>query len=291
MSRRVHDAELGAEGERFMTAKGFLLVAAVLSGCTTTPHCEELSKCGGDFLAGAESAGEGVEATKWVAAAPDACVDQVPTPPNPASLLLIPPRPAGVRAVEPATADWCNGLVFGADGAIRAYDDGWEQVLKQYGGWFPSVPLYTAELEVQRGFQYSLTTTQLVTQHAELTNTCLVGQGVRLSCEDLEGQLPAFVEKTFNAISGLQADVYGERCADTSDGGCSCDYNVSLTSTTAGPWAAEQGQIAFFDFNAAPPARADYCVSAAGLSLSGSNGADLFNRGSLKTLKLAPASP
>jgi hypothetical protein len=263
-----------------------LVAGGALAACTTAPQCEELSKCGGDFLMGAKDL-EGVDAIEWVATAPGACVDQVPTPPNPGSLLLIPPRPAGVRAVEPTTVDWCNGLVLASDGAIRAYDDGWEQVLKQFGGWFPSVPLYTAQLEIQRGYQYSISTTQLVTQHAELSGTCLVGQGVKLTCGDLNAQLATFIENKFNAIAGLKADVYDNTCADGPDAGCSCDYNVSLTSTTAGPWGSETGQIAFFDFNAAPPARADYCVSGAGLSLSGEKGGDLFNRGSLKTLKLA----
>lgn len=275
---------------RMLRTTCFVLAVAAAPGCTTSPQCEELPKCGGDFLVGAKDLGSGAEATEWVATAPGACVDQVPTPPSPASLLRIPPRPAGIRAVEPATADWCNGLVLGADGAIRAYDDGWEQVLKQFSGWFPSVPLYTAQLTLERHYQYSLVTTQLVTQHADLSTTCLVGQGVRLSCADLNAQLATFVEDRLNKITGLRAEVYDNRCAETSESGCACDYNVSLTSTTAGPWAAERGQISFFDFNAAPPARADYCVGAASLSLSGSQGADLFNRGSLKTLALLPPS-
>lgn len=266
------------------------LVAALAStsACATPPHCEELARCGGDFLVGAKDLGAGQDAVEWVATAPDACVDQVPTPPNPSQLLLIPPRPAGVRAVEPATVDWCNGLVLGADGTIRAYDDGWEQVLEQFGGWFPSIPLYSAQLEFQRNFQYSLTTVQYVAQHIELSSTCLVGQGVRLSCDDIRVQLPGFLERKFNMIAGLSADVYDDSCSATESGGCSCDYSVALTSTTAGPWATGNGQISFFDFDAAPPAAADYCMSGAELSLSGAKGADLFNRASLKTLKLAP---
>ncbi len=267
---------------------GLLLLVTALAGCTTTPHCQELSRCGGDFLVGAKDLGAGVDATEWIATATDSCVDDVPTPPNPASLTLIPPRPAGIRAVEPATVDWCNGLVLAADGAIRAYDDGWPQVLKQFGGWFPSVPLYTARLEFQRNYQYALTTTQLVSQHAELSGTCLVGQGVKLSCGDLNAQLAGFIEKTFNTIAGLSARIYDNTCVETADAGCACDYNVSLTSTTAGPWFSDAGQISFFDFKSAPPARADYCVSGASLSLSGEKTTDLFNRGSLKTLTFAP---
>lgn len=296
MSNAVTRAGSYAKGKRFMRI-GFvisgLLLGTSLVGCATKETCEPLTKCGGDFLAGAKAIGK-VTATEWVAAAPDACVDNVPTPPNPASLTLIPPRPAGIRAVEPSTVDWCNGLVLAGDGTIKDYDDGWFETLKQYAGWFPSVPLYEATLTMQQGFQYELTTRQLVTQHADLSPTCLVAQGVKLSCDQVGSQLQSFLEKKFNMVSGLRARVYttgnAPVCQQTTEDGCSCDYNVALSATTAGPWTSNAGEISFFDFTAAPPAQADYCVSAAGFSLSGTKGADLFNRGSLKTLQFKPQS-
>jgi hypothetical protein len=75
------------------------------------------------------------------------------------------------------------------------------------------------------------------------------------------------------------------------DDSCSCDYNVSLTTTSGGPWAADNaGHLSFFDAQAAPPVRADYCASESSLQLSGSKATDLFNRNSLKTLMLKPPS-
>jgi hypothetical protein len=266
---------------------GWILLAASLGGCTTPPYCDALGKCGGDFLSTAKDLGSGAPSTEWVATAVDACIDQVPSPPDPPSLSLIPPRPSGVRPVEPSTIDWCAGLVLKSDGTIGAFDDGWYETLKRYGGWFPSVPLYTGQLELVQNNQYTLTTTQLASQHVDLSATCLVAQGVVLSCDAINTELQKFVTDKLKGITGLKALVYGNVCTAMTEGGCACDYNVSLTTSTAGPWAADnKGHLTFFDASAAPPAKTDYCASAGQLRLSGNHETDLFNRNSLKTLTL-----
>jgi hypothetical protein len=270
-----------------------VLSAASLGGCNTQPYCDALSKCGGDFLATATDLGSGSLSAEWVAEAAnkDACIDQVPNPPDPPQLSLIPPRPSGVRAVEPSTIDWCGGLVLMGDGTISALDDGWYETLKRFNGWFPSVPLYTAQVELMQANQYELTTTQLVSQRLELSPTCLVAQGVVLSCTAIGDQLQAFVSKRLSGIAGLKATVYSNACKQTDEGGCSCGYNVSLTTTTKGPWASnDKGELTFFDELAAPPSQTDFCSNPGSLQLSGAKETDLFNRNSLKTLKLHPPS-
>jgi hypothetical protein len=265
----------------------WVLLATSLGACTTPPYCESLGKCGGDFLSTAKDLGGGVPASEWVATAVDACIDQVPSPPDPPSLSLIPPRPSGIRPVEPSTIDWCAGLVLKSDGTIGAFDDGWYETLKRYNGWFPSVPLYTGQLEVAQNNQYTLTTTQLASQQVDLSATCLVAQGVVLTCDAIKAELEKFVTDRLKGVTGLEAFVYGARCDSMSDGGCSCGYNVSLTTTSAGPWVADdKGHLTFFDALAAPPSKTDYCASPGQLLLSGSKETDLFNRNSLKTLTL-----
>lgn len=277
-----------------------VLLAVSLGGCTTPPYCDALGKCGGDFTVSSSDLGSGAPSTEWVATTADACIDQVPNPPEPPSLALIPPRPAGTRAVEPSTIDWCAGLVLGADGTITGFDDGWYETLKKFNGWFPSVPLFMAQLELVVNNQYSLTTTQLVSQHVDFSATCLIAQGVVLTCDDIAAgkaptgkdvtsQLKASVEDSLKGVMGLQAVVYGNTCAPDTENGCSCSYNVSLTTTTAGPWAADNaGHLSFFDATAAPPVRADYCANAGSLELTGTKATDLFNRNALKTLTLRP---
>ncbi|HVY27549.1 MAG TPA: hypothetical protein VHB79_13415 [Polyangiaceae bacterium] len=286
----------------FQTA---LLGAVALSGCTTPPHCDALGKCGGDFLAEAKDLGGGVASQEWVATVPDACVENVPTPPDPPSLALLPPRPAGVRPVEPSTTDWCGGLVLSSDGQggykVAAFDDGWVEALKRYNGWFPSIPLWTAQLEVGQGNLYTLQTTQLISQDIELSQNCVAAQGVRLSCGDLSTLLYTAVNEKLNGksagnskgtplIPGLSAVVYDSAgkpavsCSDDGQGGCSCKYNLSITTTNSGPWASSNGNISFFDSLAAPVSQTDYCVKGDSLQLSGSKDTDLFNRGALKTI-------
>lgn len=293
---------------------GILLSASALSGCSTPLHCESLGKCGGDFLANKSDLKSGDLSQEWVASSTDACTDNVPNPPDPPQLALIPPRPAGVRAVEPSTVDWCAGLALTADGNIKYFDDGWYEALKKYNGWFPSIPMYTAQLEFVQNHQYTLQTVQLAKQHFELPSTCLSAQGVLLDsdpakeCQTLGQKLQAFVAKKLEALKFLQATVYtGTNPADSSQDlpvclarldssaagqyACVCDYNVAIQTTTAGPWASDnKGQVSFYDATAAPPADADYCVSGAELQLSGTKGLDLFNRNSMKTLTLRAPS-
>jgi hypothetical protein len=272
-----------------------LLAVTTLAGCETPPFCDALTKCGGDFLANKSDLGSPAKSSEWVATSNDACIDQVPNPPSPPSASLVPPRPAGVRAIEPSTLDWCAGLITSNDGTIK-FDDGWFETLKKFNGWFPSVPLYTAQIELMDNFQYSLTTVQLASQHYELTQTCLVAQGLNISCDDLNTRMKASVENTLGSVDALKvpkgspprAVVYGNSCVANTGGGCNCDYNVSLTTTTTGPWSSENGELNFFDAQAGPPVRADYCVNGSEFTLSGAKATDLFNRMSLKTLKLHP---
>lgn len=275
--------------------RALLALALMSGGCTTAPHCEELGKCGGDFTVGAMDMGDGVPIRQWVASASDACVDQVPAQPEPPSLAFIPPRPAGIRPVEPSTIDWCSGLRLQHDEAndlllVEDFDDGWYEVLKRYDGWFPSVPLFTAQVTFGVNNQYTAELTQLAAQHVELSKTCLVAQGVNPSCQDLSQPLVDKVTEMLDGLKGLNAAVYGNEGRDVcvSDGGdgCTCDYNVALTSAVSGPWAASNdGRLTFFDADAAPPGRAGYCADST-LQLTGDKGADLFNRSSLKTLEL-----
>jgi hypothetical protein len=280
---------------------GWVLLAVALGGCTTPSYCDALGKCGGDFTVGAQDLGSGAASTEWVATAVDACIDQVPNPPDPPSLALLPPRPAGVRPVEPSTTDWCAGLVLSSDGQgsfkIASFDDGWVETIKRFNGWFPSIPLYTGQLEIVKNNQYTLTTTQLASQKVDLAANCLVAQGISLACGDVASLLGAFVSDKLNGkatgtgkgtpiIPGLSAVVYDNVCTAVSDAGCSCKYNVSITTTSSGPWANENGTLTFFDSLAAAPSQTDYCAKGGTLELSGTKETDLFNRNSLKTLKL-----
>lgn len=266
---------------------------ALLGGCSTSLHCEDLSKCGGNYLDGATDHGEGVLSTKWTASRTDACLDNVPPTPEPPSLAYIPPRPAGIRPVEPSTLDWCAGLVINNMGKIAAFDDGWYEFLVKYDGWFPSIPLYQGELTLFDNNQYEVKLTQHAYQRFDLSQTCLIAQGTNLTndnCDAITAELITFVPKRLESIDGLEALVYDASCVKDTQEGCSCEYSVALTSGARGPYVAgNDGRISFFDEDAAPPGRADYCAGPGSLQLTGSTGTDLFNRSGLKTLQFHQA--
>lgn len=276
----------------------WMALAGLLTGCTTAPQCEALATCGGDFLVGAADwANDGVTRVEWVAAPRDACVDEVASPTQPPSLALIPARPAGVRAIEPGTLNWCADLRFNSNGSVAAFDDGWYETIVKYHGWFPAVPLFTARLEIASNNRYELDTTQLIAQHYELPKTCMYAQGVAVSCSDFAIGLSDYIGTRLKGLekSGIITKIYGvgpdgrANCTPAADG-CSCDYNLQLTSVTTGPWATSTGEITFFDSSAQPPSRTDYCAGGDSLQLTGDRDTDLFNRVSLKTLEFGPAS-
>jgi hypothetical protein len=84
------------------------------------------------------------------------------------------------------------------------------------------------------------------------------------------------------------------RCSEDDEGGCLCEYDLTLFTGAPGTWAAADGMITFYDTSNAPspPAPAEYCVKDGGntLELTGHNGQNLFNRYTLRTLTLHPVS-
>jgi len=85
-------------------------------------------------------------------------------------------------------------------------------------------------------------------------------------------------------------DIMKPSCAATSDGGCNCDYYVSLTTTHHGPlFRVQHRRDQLLRREGRAPVPTDYCANGSSLTLSGVKSADLFNRTSLKTLKLRPA--
>jgi hypothetical protein len=281
---------------------GWIALVGSVAGCSTPEFCEPLKKCGGNYLLGeGDWGGDGVLRAEWVVASPEAkvasasaaCVDQVQNPTQPPSLAKIPARPAGVRAVEPTTLNWCADLRFSADGNISVFDDGWYETLVKYRGWFPGIELQSARLAIGRNNQYQLDTEQRILQQYELPRTCMYAQGVRVSCEDFTEGLNSYVSDRLEGLDkvGVKAQIYGTTCsARPNDDGCNCQYYLGLIATTTGPYAQGSGELTFFDSAASPPSRTDFCVEANRLQLTGHNDSDLFNRTALKTLQFDLAS-
>jgi hypothetical protein len=270
-----------------------------LTGCKTKPFCEPLGACGGDLFANATDfvKMDGLVDREWTIHAPDpgqqaspaACQDQLQLPPAPISLLRQPPPVANQRPPDNVTADWCGNLVFNPAGEVT-----------QFLPYAPPLPLRVGELTLTEDFDhdktrgtYKMQTTVLQTRDLYLSETCLTGQGVRVSCPVLGRRLGEFL--------ATEANIYSMRCQDPVDpdkGGCDCKFELSFIGGPNGRWALQPDgvSITFFDATLAPPATATYCLNPSldpnvgFLDLTGADETWLFNQKSLRTLHMTPPS-
>src|SRR5579863_7718069 len=232
------------------------------SGCKTTPFCEPRGACGGDLMQGAFDfyKMDGIPDKSWTVTADNACQDQLELPPASVSLVRQPPSVANVRPPDPETADWCYGLVINADGTIH-----------QFLPYAPPLPIKVAQITMSDDYDkatnrgtYVLETTVDQERTLSFSETCLTGQGLRLTCPALGRALGQFL--------AAEANIYSMRCwnpPDPSTGGCDCEFEESFIGGPTGRWAQQPNgtQIVFFDNTTyAPAATADYCYNANGTS-------------------------
>jgi hypothetical protein len=252
-----------------------------LTGCQTPPYCESLGKCGGDALRGGNDA-------EWVVIGADTCMDQVETPQRPLSSVRQPAKPVGERPIERTTFDWCSSLTLKQDGSIQQFH-GLDIPLQEIDFWFPTVPIRDGALALSSNGKYTSRLTQFAPQRAELSASCLTAQGVAPNCPALGRQMREFVTAQLKGFPEVVLDVQFLRCYENK-GGCTCDYDLTLTSAPAGPWVAGGTTITFFDAAFKPPSLADYCTNGNTLELTGQNGTRLFNEGNVRTLRYRPST-
>ena len=261
-----------------------------LSGCKNPQLCTPLGACGGDLLANAVdfANSDGLVDRSWSVVGPGACQDQLQLPPVSIALARQPPAPANQRPPDPATADWCSGLVIKTTGEV-----------KEFIPYAPPLPLKVGELTISADYDgshtrgtYRMQTTIDETRDLTFSESCLTAQGIRLKCPELGRQLGIFLKP--------EANIYNMRCQDPADpaqGGCECKFDLSFIGGEVGRWAQQENgvQINFFEnTNNAPASLADYCFnppgSPGGLNLTGSNETPLFNEKGLRTLQMQPPS-
>ena len=238
---------------------------AALPGCTTTPTCEPLTRCGGDLAAGATVV-EGVTLSEWVATETEACMDQLQLPVTPVSIAQQPAQRAGKKGVAPATVDWCSNLSQKPDGSLR------------YQPFFPIIPLKNAHLKIYPNGHYDAHFLAGAPQHMAFSRECRSAQGVSFTCAELGRHIKEAI--------AAESNVTNTRCYDDDEGGCICDYYLRLFTSQPGSWGAKDGVVTFYDESGAnlPPAPADYCMKGDSVEMTGHNGLQLFSRPNLRTL-------
>ncbi len=256
--------------------------AALLAtlGCQTPPYCDSLGKCGGDVLRGGTT-------FDWVVDGSETCMDQVRSPLKPLSSVRQPAKPVGERPVERTSFDWCSSITLKQDGSVQQFH-GIDVPLQENDFWFPNIPIRDGSLAFSSNGTYTSRLTQFAPQTADLSASCVTAQGVTPNCPALGRQLKDFVIAQLKGYPDVALDMQFLRCYDA-NGGCRCDYDLSLTSAPAGPFSASGTTITFFDAAFKPPSIADYCTGST-LDLTGQNETRLFNEGGVRTLRYRPSS-
>jgi hypothetical protein len=259
---------------RWLPLAGLALLGSLLGGCHTKPYCEELGRCGGNFMKNGKPNVEGVLTTEWVAKAEETCTDQVQPPVNIVQLSQQPSRTAGSKPTGNATYDWCQNLEQFGDGTLEVTTI------------FPTIPASNATVEFAADGTYHAHFLNYQPLQMQFSAACRASQGINQTC-------PA-MGRAIREATAAESNVTNMRCYDDGEGGCLCDYELKLFTSLPGNWeASPDGILTFYDQSEAPnpPAPVDFCMRGdTTLELTGHNGQQLFNRPALRTLVMHPVS-
>ena len=215
--------------------------------------CESLGHCGGDLQrSDATQVPSALGGTEWVAAALDACQEDLPTQ---------------------EAYDACDKVRPSVDGGVTG------------GLMYPLLPFEHALVIVPGSDGSSFDLHFRASAHLAMffSATCRAGWAVALSC-------PALGRRIYESTVA-ESNVRGLRCADDDQGGCACDYQLTQFFDVPYAWSAKNGVISLVNHNnlSSPVAPVDYCVKGETLELSGHGDQMLFNPAfSVRTLELHP---
>jgi hypothetical protein len=241
------------------SAAALVLLGAALTGCTTPQRCEPLQGCGGELV----PAGQTV--SSWVATGDSTCMDEVQLPVIPVSLSQQPAAGAGKKGAGQATVDWCSSLAVKPDGSLH------------FVPFFPVIPMKQAELQFRADGTYFAHFLTAAPQQMGFSAACRAAQGINFTCQELGRHI--------NAAIASESNVKNTRCSDDGEGGCICDYLLTLFTGLQGAVGAAGTEAVFYDAQSnSPPSPADYCAKTDSFTLTGHDGQQLFNRPGLRTI-------
>ena len=218
--------------------------------------CQSLGHCGGDLQrSDATQVPSALGGTEWVATAPDACQEQLPTQ---------------------EAYDACDKVRPSVDGGVTG------------GLMYPLLPFEHALVIVPGSDGSSFDLHFRASAHLAMffSATCRAGWAVALSC-------PALGRRIYESTVA-ESNVRGLRCADDEAEGAAAPVSYQLTQFFDVPCVEREknGVISLVNHNnlSSPVAPVDYCVQGDTLELSGHDDQMLFNPAfSVRTLRASSA--
>jgi hypothetical protein len=283
VGRRMYCFERQFVGDcRAVSVQGGMAGAVLLLaglGCQPEMTCaEDGAPCGGDPTG------------TWNVV--NACRDPVFAQPVPPTYQGQPVQMARQPSPVLESSDWCSAVFLGVSASASFTFP--HDTLSVSGGQL----VYVSDGPQQGSYQGSIDTTG--SGSVDLSATCLARSGVPLTCRMVRDALVALAAvkparpgmTCSDSPSQVSCQFYYSyqniACADDSQGGCVCTYDVSFAGALSGRWTASGGVLTHSDASKMLPTQADYCVGSSGNSLTlwGHDRTSILDQTGVRTLML-----
>ncbi len=260
-----------------------VLAAALTSGCSQKPACEELGSCGGPLPIGSWTLKPGF----------GSCSEDLYDPAADTRLIGGAEVPAArTPPIEPAVYDWCDSLVTSSGTSIQTHAANF---------YAESAPVGAATIRIDPNGHWAAGITNTGTYVLDFPAICMRefgamdGRSVDPSadppgppgdvCKQLQVPLAA-------SGKGNGADSNTTCQVNPADlGGCLCAFDVSATGGPSGYYSQTSSNTIQFLPGTNFPLDVTYCNLGDSLELTGTDGEYLFGIKGLRTMHLAKVVP
>jgi hypothetical protein len=255
------------------------LLALLASGCTQSPHCEDLATCGGTLPYGS-----------WALTQNEAisCTEDLYQAPIDTRLLGGEVPAARVPTIEPALFDWCNLLVASSGETL---------LMKTPLFFYESGRIGAVSLRYNQDGSFSAGLTRTGTFTLDFPAVCMRAFGATETPGAPIGELCKQLEVPLAASGAGEGSYRNTTCYANPEEplGCLCTFDVTETGGPGGRFQQISSNTLLHTSGAGFPSKVTYCHEGNSLELTGADGAYLFNAPGLRTLKLTlvsdPAAP
>jgi hypothetical protein len=267
-----------------------LLIGVVTAGCNQfmqKPRCEPLGDCGGEFPAGT-----------WILDPTHvSCSEDIYIPPSDPRVLMGTVPVSRQPPPEPTLSDWCDSIVVTGGTTTVTH----EPEFYYYDGHIGVASVHYQPTDAQHpenGGTFSAGLTQVGNFKLDFPAYCMrafAGRDGRQAdpANDPTGPSVSLCKQVEAAVrsAGTGAGAYPNAACEDSKieaGGCTCTFDVTATSGPAGAYQVLKGNTntIYNLLNNNFPQKVTYCRRGDDLELTGTDGAYLFDKTGLRTMRM-----